>query len=146
MEWISSDGSPGEWAVAYHGFGCHMGSEQIKEIIKTIIHDNLKPGPGQACVSYQDKRHKGKICGTGVYVTPNIDIANGYAGSIKLGNKMYKLVIMVRVKPSKIREPWNEQDFWIVDGKSDQLRPYRLLIKEFNGHEFILRINNYDIY
>ena len=64
-----------------------------------------------------------------------VDIAMGYAGSIKLGNKMYKLVIMVRVKPSKIREPWNEQDFWIVDGKSDQLRPYRLLIKEFNGHE-----------
>ena len=134
MEWISSDGSPGEWAVAYHGFGCHMQSEQIKEIIKTIIHDNLKPGSGQACAGILDKRHKGQICGEGVYVTPNIDIATGYADSIKLGKKMFKLVIMVRVKPSKIREPTNAKDFWIVDGKIDQLRPYRLLIKEFNGY------------
>ena len=57
----------------------------------------------------------------------------GYAGSIKLGNKMYKLVIMVRVNPSKIREPTSQKEYWIVDGKSDQLRPYRLLIKEYNG-------------
>ena len=47
---------------------------------------------------------------------------------------MFKLVIMVGVKPSKIREPTNAKDFWIVNGKIDQLRPYRLLIKEFNGY------------
>ena len=63
MNWISSDGSPGEWAGAYHGFGCQQKSEQIKEIIKTIIHDNSKPESGQACASVQDKRHKGQIYG-----------------------------------------------------------------------------------
>jgi hypothetical protein len=64
------------------------------QIIKTIIHDNLKPGSGQACAGILDKRHKGQICGEGVYVTPNIDIATGYAGSIKLGKKMFKLVFL----------------------------------------------------
>ena len=136
QEWLSSDGSPGEWAVAYHGFGCRMQSSQIKSIIKTIIHDNLKPGSGQACAGYPDRRHKGQNCGNGVYVTPNINVAFGYAGFITLGQKNYKLVIMVRVNPSYIREPTTQPDYWIVDGKTNQLRPYRLLIKEIGNRPY----------
>ena len=37
---------------------------------------------------------------------------------------------MVRVNPSYIREPTTQKGFWIVDGDTNQLRPYRLLIKE----------------
>ena len=37
---------------------------------------------------------------------------------------------MVRVNPSYIREPTTQKGYWIVDGNSNQLRPYRLLIKE----------------
>ena len=37
---------------------------------------------------------------------------------------------MTRVNPSFIREPVNAKDYWILDGKANQLRPYRLLIKE----------------
>ena len=135
-DWIANDGRPGEWAVAYHGFGRNMGSDKVKSIIKTIIHDNLKPGAGQACSSYEDRRHKGKLCGNGVYVTPKIEVANSYAGSIVLGKKTYRLVIMVRVKPSLIREPTTQPDYWIVDGNSNQLRPYRLLIKESKGYNY----------
>ena len=54
----------------------------IKEIIKTIIHDNLKPDSGQACASAQDKRHKDQICGAWINVTLKIGIAMGYAGFI----------------------------------------------------------------
>ena len=136
-DWLSSDGRPGEWAVAYHGFGCRMQSNQIKSIIKTIIHDNLKPGSGQACSGYPDKRHPGKNCGNGVYVTPNINVAFGYAGFITLGKKNYKLVIMVRVNPSYIREPTSQPDYWIVDGKTNQLRPYRLLIKDVGNSNYM---------
>jgi hypothetical protein len=132
-DWIACDGREGEWAVAYHGFGCRMKSSELKSIIKTIIHDNLRPGSGQAFSGASDKRHKGQKCGTGVYITPNIDVAFNYAGVITLGKKNYKLVIMVRVKPEFIREPTTQPDYWIVDGKANQLRPYRLLIKEFNG-------------
>lgn len=132
-DWLANDGRQGEWAVAYHGFGCRMQSNQIKSIIKTIIHDNLKPGSGQACAANDDIRHKGQKCGTGVYVTPDINIAFDYAGLITLGKKSYKLVIMVRVNPSYIRTPSTQKDYWIVDGETNQLRPYRLLIKEFKN-------------
>ena len=129
-DWLSNDGRFGEWAVAYHGFGCRMNGNQIKQIIKTIVHDNLKPGAGQAFQGARDSRHPGKLCNTGVYITPNLNVATQYAGVIPLGGKNYRLVIMVRVNPSFIREPETQKGYWIVDGKSDQLRPYRLLIKE----------------
>ena len=132
-DWLANDGRQGEWAVAYHGFGCKMQSDQIKSIIKTIIHDNLKPGSGQAFEYAQDIRHKGKQCGKGVYVTPNINVAFQYAGCINLGKKRYKLVIMVRVNPSYLRIPSTQTDYWIVDGNTNQLRPYRLLIKDINN-------------
>ena len=130
IDWLANDGREGEWAVAYHGFGCRMPGEQIKSILKTIIHDNLKPGGGQSYSNANDSRHPGKKCGNGVYVTPNINTAFGYAGLIPLGKKNYRIVIMVRVNPSYIREPTTMKGYWIVDGNSNQLRPYRLLIKE----------------
>ena len=132
-DWLANDGRYGEWAVAYHGFGRSMGSDNLKSIIKTIIHDNLKPGGGQAYAQYDDIRHQGRKCGTGVYVTPKIDIAFSYSGCITLGKKMYRLVIMVRVNPSFVRIPSTQHDYWIVDGSVNQLRPYRLLIKEVSS-------------
>ena len=131
-DWLGRDGNPEEWAVAYHGFGARMQPDKIKGIIKTIVHDNLKPGAGQAYSGAPDKRHPGKKCGNGVYITPKLEVATQYAGMITLGNKSYRLVIMVRVNPSFIREPQNMPGYWIVDGNGNQLRPYRLLIKESN--------------
>ena len=131
-DWLGNDGNPNEWAVAYHGFGARMAPNQIKSIIKTIVHDNLKPGAGQAYNLADDRRHPGKKCGNGVYITPKLNIACQYAGGITLGNKNYRIVIMVRVNPSFIREPVTMKDYWIVDGNGNQLRPYRLLIKESN--------------
>ena len=136
VDWLASDGREGEWAVAYHGFGRSMGGDKIKSIIKTIIHDNLKPGSGQACAQSDDIRHPGQKCGTGVYVTPNINVALSYAGVITLGAKNYSLVIMVRVNPKLVRIAATQKDYWIIDGKADQLRPYRLLIKDFTGRRY----------
>ena len=131
-DWISSDGRTEEWAVAYHGFGVRMDGGQIKNIIKTIIHDNLKPGSGQAFAQSRDCRHPGNLCNIGVYTTPNLAVATQYAGTIPLGGKNYKLIIMSRVNPNYIREPETQKGFWILDGKPNQLRPYRLLIRESN--------------
>ena len=111
-----------------------MQSQQIKSIIKTIIHDNLKPGSGQAFQGAPDSRHPGKNCGTGVYITPDINVAFGYAGMITLGKKNYKLVIMVRVNMEYVRIPTSQPNYWIIDGKTDQLRPYRLLIKDMGSN------------
>ena len=129
-DWLANDGRKGEWAVAYHGFGGRMRGAELKSLIKTIVHDNLRPGSGQACEYNKDKRHPGKKCGVGVYITPNIDVALDYSGFLPLGNKIYNIVIMVRVNPKYIREAEGSKEYWIVNGKTEQLRPYRLLIKE----------------
>ena len=131
-DWLSCDGRAEEWAVAYHGFGVRMQGEQIKGIIKTIIHDNLKPGAGQKFAGAKDCRHPGQLCNKGVYTTPDLNVATQYAGAIPLGGKKYRLIIMSRVNPSFIREPENQNGFWILDGQANQLRPYRLLIREDN--------------
>ena len=115
-DWLANDGRNGEWAVAYHGFGCRMHPDQIKQIIKTIVHDNLKPGSGQAFAGARDSRHSGQLCGNGVYITPDLNVATQYSGTINLGGKIYRLVIMVRVNPSYIREPETHKGYWIADG------------------------------
>lgn len=94
----------------------------------------MRPGSGQACSRSRDKRHPGKLCGNGVYVTPNINVAHSYAGFLPLGTKIYNIIIMVRVNTNYIREAETAQDYWIVDSDSNQLRPYRLLIKESDGN------------
>jgi hypothetical protein len=131
-DWLASDGRKGEWVVAYHGFGGKMRGTELKNLIKTIVLDNLRPGSGQACANNNDIRHPGKKCGTGVYITPSINVALGYAGILPLGNKAYRIVIMVRANPEYIRDAGEK--YWIIDGKADQLRPYRLLIKEDNNN------------
>lgn len=53
-DWLANDGRKGEWAVAYHGFGGRMRGAELKSLIKTIVHDNLRPGSGQACEYNKD--------------------------------------------------------------------------------------------
>ena len=37
---------------------------------------------------------------------------------------------MMRVKPDKIRKPEDKNDFWILNATTDEIRPYRILVKE----------------
>ena len=39
---------------------------------------------------------------------------------------------MLRVKPDKIRIAQTNQDYWVLNGTSDEIRPYRILIKHLN--------------
>ena len=140
-DWLGDNGREGEWAVAYHGFGKSYSVNQLKALIKTIVYDNLRPGEGQACSDDNDLRHPGQKCGNGVYITPIIDIDHNHSGILHLGNKVYNIVIKVRVNTKYIREPVYPNHYWIVDDNSNQLRPYRLLIKE--NRDYI--INNIDL-
>ena len=59
----------------------------------------------------------------------NINTAEGYSCISNIKGKNYKTVLMVRVKPDKIRACKNEEDFWVVGGANDEIRPYRILYK-----------------
>ena len=131
-DWLACDGRPGEWCVAYHGACVRNTSDQIKQIIKPILQNNLKPGAGQACANNPDVNHPGQKIGIGVYCTPNITTADGYAGTIEVNGYRYKVAFMLRVKPDKIRHS-SGSDYWVLnagDGNFSEMRPYRFLIKK----------------
>ena len=120
----------GEWCVAYHGVGNEKDSESVKKITGAIIGDTFKKGEGQTHSYCEDQYHPGKKVGEGVYCTPNIATAEGYAGTSKINNDSYKTVLMVRVKPEAIRGCLNSEDYWVVNDKTDEIRPYRILYKK----------------
>ena len=127
--WLGHDGSIGEWCVAYHGVGRFKDSDNIKNIIGSIYNTSFKSGPNQVHANHEDMFHKGKKVGGGVYCTPLIKTAMDYAGKVIIKNKKYYAALMVRVKPNAIRSCKDQSDYWVVNGTTDEIRPYRILYK-----------------
>ena len=134
--WLGCCNAPGEWCVAYHGVGDGQDSEDVKDITGKIVKSQFKKGMGQAHCDCEDQFHPGQKVGEGVYCTPNIKTAEGYAGISNINGVDYKTVLMVRVNPNKIRhcdscsdskEPYS---YWVVNGTDDDIRPYRILFKK----------------
>jgi len=126
-DWINDNSKESKWSIAYHGVGGNLpSSEVIKKLRKKIIN-GLKDGESQYKCNYYDIRHKSKRIGTGVYLTPNINIAEDYSGEILFNNSKYKIALMVKVLNAKIREP-EDINFWILH--RDYVRIYRVLIKK----------------
>ena len=77
-------------------------------------------------VFYDDIRvsvsHEGEKVGEGVYCTPKIEKAEPYTGTTEINGKLYKTVLMVRVKPNKIRCHEDKQDYWVVNGTIIKLK------------------------
>lgn len=127
--WLGNEGKEGEWAVAYHGIG--KGNE-FKKLINILLY-NLKKGPCQLYSSYENIRDdKMNEVGKGVYLTPDINVAENYANKIQFGERKsnFKFIIMCRVKPDMIRQPKGFTNNWVINDSYECLRPYRLLIKE----------------
>jgi len=131
-EWFGKDGkNEKEWCVAYHGIG--RGNELDK--VYSIIQTNLRQGPKQRYSVYLNTRKASKKeykrCKKGVYLTPDISKAEKYAGKMKLGvyRKEFQFAIQARVDPNKIRDPGAVPINWILNGRNEEIRPYRLLVK-----------------
>ena len=137
--WLGMNNSPGEWCVAYHGVGNGQTSENVKDVTGKIVKSTFIPGARQAHAGCPDQYHKGQKVGVGVYCTPTIKTASEkYAGISEINGVKYKTVLMVRVKPSAIRHcekcrssraPYN---YWVVNGTTDEIRPYRILYQKCN--------------
>ena len=133
--WIGMSNVQGEWCVAYHGVGSGSSSDDVKNITGSIYKGAFRAGGRQAHRSCPDRYHPGRTVGDGVYCTPRPDIAEAYAGISVINGKRYKTVLMVRVKPIAIRNCANCYDakddlYWVVNGTTDEIRPYRILYKE----------------
>ena len=128
--WIGMQNKPGEFPVAYHGIGCN--SNNPFPIAGRIVDEGFIIGKRQFYYDSPDIRHPGRNCGFGAYFTPSIDEAGSYAGTGNFNGKRYKIVFMCRVRKENIREPNrnNQPKYWILDGTKNEVRPYRILIKE----------------
>ena len=127
--WIGCDGNPDEWCVAYHGVGRDKPSDEVKKVTGLIYKGAFKPGENQYHKDCENLNKPGTKVGEGVYCTPNVDTAAGYSGISEINGKSYQTVLMVRVKPSAIRECSDGGDYWVVNGTTDEIRPYRILYK-----------------
>ena len=125
--------SEGEWYVAYHGVGRSNNTDKVKQIVRDICKDSFKPRFFQAHCECVDLYHPNQKVGVGVYYTPHIKTAGDYSGVSTINGKNYKTVLMVRVKPDKIRGCEDRKDYWVVNGTTDEIRPYRILYKCLNN-------------
>ena len=128
-DWIACNGNSNEWAVAYHGTGTGLGMT-LEQATHNIVVGGFKPGGRQAYQYDDDANHPGQKVGKGVYCSPNPNVMDSYAKKTKNNGKTYKMGFMMRVKPDKIRYSNSKKDYWVLDGTTEQIRPYRILIKE----------------
>ena len=130
-DWLACNGRPGEWCVAYHGLANGQSSDNVKKVIALVLHNNLKPGAGQACKGYNNDNPNSKVR-VGVYCSPNPIVIDGYAGQMQVNGHSYSIAFMLRVKPDKIRYANEQKDYWVLNGNFDEIRPYILLIKKMS--------------
>ena len=113
--WLGSSGNANgdsEWAVSYHG--------TKQEFFNSIYNNGYRPGHNNAY-------------GVGIYCTPNIETAAGYATEFTGDDgKRYKLVLQNRVKPSAIKKASDKGgpvDYWYIENGKD-IRPYSICVRE----------------
>ena len=144
-DWLGKDGNKNEWAIAYHGIGVKMGSGfTLEKVTNCIINEGFKAGYGQAYAEYDDARHPGKKVGKGVYCSPDPSVMESYARYAetltKINGKGFIMGFMIRVKPDKIRYSNLRKDYWVLNGNTDEMRPYRILVKEKNYRKNLLEV------
>jgi hypothetical protein len=118
--WLNDMSISSQWAIAYHPISSYLS-------LKNIVNEGLKAGDSQDKAKEEDIRNPRHLIGNGVYLYPEITVAEEKATSIKINNKKYKIVIMSKVMEQKIRQP-SELNYWILDEK--YIRPYRILFHE----------------
>ena len=133
-QWIDMQNQKGEWVVAYHGVGNLANPKDVVGIPASIYQQGFKIGKRQAHKDCDDYFHPGQKVGEGIYCTPRIDIAEQYAGNSEFNGVEYKTVIMCRVNPKARRhcykcEESRVNEYWVVNGTPDEIRPYRILYK-----------------
>ncbi len=114
--------------MAYHGIRSDI------NVVNQIMNSYLKAGQNQCCENDEDLLHPGYRCGKGVYVTPKIEVTEIFTKEFKVReiNKKCRIVFQCRVNPDKIRQSRRHPDYWILNGNGQEIRPYRLLIKQEN--------------
>ena len=126
-DWTNYNGN-NEWAKAY----------RVAKDYNTLTHF-YNVGKMQLCLNYEDDKHKGNKIGYGIYFSNDYRYFDSYSDydcyeyfteKIK---KKYKIGFISRVKVEKIRCSDQVKNNWILNGNTDEIRPYSVLIKELEN-------------
>ena len=142
-DWLAYNGNPNEWAIAYHGLGAGGNCKTVEEAAHNVYKGGFKAGGGQACQNHKNintrykpnpndpKNDHSQKVGIGVYCSPLPSVMDEYAkySNTKINGKTYKMGFMMRVKPDKIRISGSQKNYWVLNGTTDEMRPYRIMIK-----------------
>ena len=113
-------------ATAYYGFD-NLSFKKIKIMLYIIMHKGFYINPDlQPKCRFNDKRRPGKFVGTGIYLTPKINIIEKNTGIVHFNKKAYKIALMVNVLSHKIRQPDN--NYWIL--QPNEIEITRIIFKE----------------
>lgn len=112
-KWLGTGDGDEVWPVAYHG------TRTANAL--PILQAGLQVGGSTVT------RANGNSFGDGIYLTPDIKIAERYAVSAPVGNFVYRVIFQVRVSPTNFREP--RPNIWVA-AQPDHVRPYGILLKE----------------
>ena len=124
-----------KWANAYLRFNQENNSNNkiiiksfaIKDYLHDLVTKNEMLEIFERKVDFDDKRHWIKKYEKGIYLNSKIENVENDSGIVTIGDKIYKLLLMVRVKIDEISQPKNK-DVWVLDKKF--IRVYRILLKE----------------
>ena len=118
--------------IAYLTFNKKLNKEPLQIILNEIIENqNLDKLEYQSKKKEYDKRNWSAV-GKGIYLFPNIEIAEKYTGTFDINNKKYKIVLLVKVVKDKIKEPkHNKLGCWVVEKEYAKL--CRILFKEIDN-------------
>ena len=135
-DWLAHNGNSNEWAIAYHGIGVKLGYS-LEGATESILSNGFKVGIGQAYSNDLDENHYGQKVGRGVYCSPYPEAMEKYAKaactSTTINGKKFIMGFMMRVKPNKIRYSKRKKEYWVLNGTIDEMRPYRIMIKEYKN-------------
>ena len=134
--WLSYSGIDGEYSIAYYGLHNYLNDkDEMVSDLNNIITDIRKVISERTFQDENDMRNSGflglfrKKCNGGVCLFQDPAYAENCAGIFRLNGIEYKILLMCRVNPKKIRQPVEHNKFWILNPTPDEIRPYRILLK-----------------
>ena len=126
--WLGNKNQNGEFAVAYYGIN-NLVNKNVNLMGSLMsLMGNLETG--NTFVNVKNARKPNQNCGSGAYFYKDPNTAENSSEIIKIAGFEYKIMFMCRVKPSKIKQPENFKDCWILSPTPDEVRPYKILIKK----------------
>ena len=125
--WLNYKNKKGEFAIAYMGINNFLGNQD--EMISDLNLMLMKKLFRKELDCRNNEKGEEKKCGDGICLFQNPEYAENSAGIINVYGYQIKVLLMCRINPEKIRQPYNFRDFWILNPTPDEIRPYRILIK-----------------